>query len=264
MNALVERDELNAFIDGELELTRRLDIESRISREPQLAAQVDALRAVRNAVRTRADYHRAPEGLAAALATAARAQQEPMARMRTERAATKEGAAPRRWFAWPSLAGGLAAGVALAFALQAVLFTSTGERQLEQDVVGSHVKATLSQRLLDVESSDHHTVKPWLSSHLDYSPPVPERIDAASPLLGARIDYVGSRPVATLVYRHAGHIVDVSTWPASETKALSMAEQRGFRIAHWTSAGMAHWVVSDLNAQEFAGVVRQLQSLPSS
>ena len=258
MNASVERDELTAFIDGELELTRRLAIESRLAHDAHLAAQVDALRAVREAVRARADYHRAPKGLANALATTWRAQQD--AGERVPRPFATQAHAPWLRLTWPSLAAGLFAGVVLSFALQSMLGAPHGEQQLEQDIIGSHAKATLSQRMLDVESSDHHTVKPWLSSHLDFSPAVPDRIDAESPLLGARIDYVAARPVATLVYRHAGHFVDVSSWPAPGTSPLSTSEQRGFRIAHWTRDGMTHWVVSDLNAQEFANLAGQLAS----
>ena len=258
MNASASHDELNAFIDGELELTRRLAIESQLPHDPQLAAQVEALRAMRDAVRTRADYHRAPEGLAATIAAALRAQQEAAAPPRPIATSTR---APRSWLAWPSLAGGLVAGVALSFALQAIIAPAQEGSQLEQDIIGSHVKATLAQRQLDVESSDHHTVKPWLSSRLDFSPVVVERIDAQSPLLGGRIDYVGARPVATLVYRHAGHMVDVTSWPANGTASLAMSEQRGFRLAHWTRDGMTNWVVSDLNAPEFAALAGRLQSL---
>ena len=40
-------------------------------------------------------------------------------------------------------------------------------RRTEDEVLASHARAVVSGRLLDVASSDHHTVKPWLSQRLD-------------------------------------------------------------------------------------------------
>jgi anti-sigma factor RsiW len=135
------------------------------------------------------------------------------------------------------------------------------EERTEHDVIASHARAIVAQHLVDVASSDHHTVKPWLSARLDFSPPVDP--PAGSELLGARIDYVDGRPVATLVLRHAGHTVDHFVWPVNASDAaVASASERGFQLAHWTRAGMRHWVVSDLNAQEFAVLVRALQAQP--
>src|SRR5213076_1509313 len=65
--------------------------------------------------------------------------------------------------------------------------------------------ATLCNRLVDVASSDRHTVKPWLSSRLDYSPPVQDFSADGLPLAGGRLDYLDGHPVATLVYRYREH-----------------------------------------------------------
>ena len=63
---------------------------------------------------------------------------------------------------------------ALAVGLNVLLLHGQQDERLEQEVIASHARATLAQHLVDVESSNHHAVKPWLSARLDFSPPVQE------------------------------------------------------------------------------------------
>jgi anti-sigma factor RsiW len=37
-----------------------------------------------------------------------------------------------------------------------------------------------------------------------------------------------------------------------------MKGARGFNIAHWTLAGMTHWLISDLNPKELAQFAAEL------
>ena len=69
---------------------------------------------------------------------------------------------------------------------------------------------------MDVLSSSHHTVKPWLSSKLPFSPPVPDLNDQGDTPLSARVDYVEHSPVAALVYQHGNHRIDVFVWPSTQ------------------------------------------------
>ena len=127
-------------------------------------------------------------------------------------------------------------------------------------MVASHVRSTLGEHLVDVASSDHHTVKPFLSSKLGFSPPVAALPLEGSTLLGGRVDYLDGRPVAALVYRQGQHVVDAFVWPdAGADRAPVFGAARGYRTAHWTQAGMTHWVISDLNEAEFQALVRVMQ-----
>ena len=161
--------------------------------------------------------------------------------------------------AWrPALAGAFAT-ACLALGGQWLWQRQVEQRQLVDHVVASHVRATLGEHLVDVASSDRHTVKPWLVSRLDFSPPVQELPVPGSQFLGARIDFLAGRPVAALVYRQGNHVVTDYSWPAAGAdSAAAVTSERGFRIAHWQRHGLAHWVISDVGSEGFAAVVQAL------
>lgn len=242
--------QLNAFVDGELDLERQLEIEALVAANGSVRAQVERLRSLRDAVRSGAEYHRAPAALRDRVRSVARIQPA---------AARHAQSAWQRWFAWRPLVSAAALVSVLAVASNLWLLQDQHQDQLEQEVVASHVRATLGQREIDLRSSDHHQLRPWLSARLDFSPPVQELDLPDSALVGGRIDYLDGRPVATLVYQHAGHTVDAFIWPSSRNAPRpTMTSRRGFNIGHWSRGGMEHWVISDLNAQEFAELVRAL------
>ena len=78
------------------------------------------------------------------------------------------------------------------------------------------------------------------------------------PLIGGRLDYLGGRPVAALVYQRRQHIIDVFVWPDSGggDSAASAGTGSGYDFVRWRRNGMAFWAVSDLNAQELADFAR--------
>lgn len=246
--------QLHAFVDGELELSRQLAIEARLADDAALRAEVEMLRGLRDAVRDRADYHAAPEALRARL-------QRPLAAIAAHAPASH--AAWRRWFAWrPLLPAFVVAGLAawaLSLALTPGMWPAGGDTLLLQEVIASHVRSTIGQRVVDVASSDRHTVKPWLSARLDYSPPVADAPVPDAVFVGGRIDYLDGRPVAALVYRKRQHLIDAFIWPAGQRDApMQTAAQRGFNAVHWTRGGMRFWLVSDINRDELAAFAQAL------
>ena len=252
---------IHAFVDDELDVSRRLEMEQAIADDADLRARVDELRTLRGAVRAGAEYHvpsdalrRRIEGLAGAHERAEPRRSAP----RFERGPLQAVVAWWNGAAWRPLAAAMAATVVLTSGAQFYLAGEHRQTGLAAEVVASHVRSTLGEHLIDVASSDHHTVKPWLSSKLDFSPPVRDTDIGSAIFLGGRVDYLDGRPVAALVYRQGPHVVDAFIWPGDGEHAVTFMTERGYQIARWTHRGMQHWVVSDVNRAEFVALVEHL------
>jgi anti-sigma factor RsiW len=129
-----------------------------------------------------------------------------------------------------------------------------------EEALSSSMRSLIAGPLTDVASSDRHTVKPWFAGKLDYSPVVVDLAAQGFPLQGGRLDYLGGRPVAALVYGHGQHVINLYTWSSagSADSAPQSQSYQGYNVLHWTQAGMAYWAVSDMDTAElrqFAGLL---------
>ena len=257
MSLREEALQLNAFVDGELGLAAQLEMEARLRNDPALRRQADEALQLRELVRESADYHAAPQALRLHVATLRAPRPAP-----TDRTArvSSLAAVARRWLGWRALAASLSLAAVLAVAIDLAWLQASRNEQLADAVVASHVRSTLGQHLVDVASSDRHTVKPFLASKLGFSPPVDELRLPGSVFIGGRIDYLDDRPVAALVYRQGEHVVNSFVWPTrSADSQPGFSSERGYRLAHWSSNGMTHWLISDVNGDEFRALVAAVQ-----
>jgi anti-sigma factor RsiW len=132
--------------------------------------------------------------------------------------------------------------------------------RLMEELISSHVRSLQVDHLSDVASSDKHTVKPWFNGKLDFSPPVIDLAPQGFPLVGGRLDYLGGRTVAVLIYRHNQHPINLYIWPGNDKDAaLQVQDRHGYHLIRWAAGGMEYWAVSDLATSElelFVGTVR--------
>ncbi len=240
---------LHAYVDGELDAAKSLELEAHLAGNPAARAACERLREMSAEIRSRADYHAAPASLAARLRASVPAAPEE---------------APRSagWRAWLKPAALLAV-IALVTWVVAIMTLRPGEdERIAQEVLAGHVRATLGNRLFDVASSDQHAVKPWLSARLAFSPPVADVSAHGFELRGGRLDYVGGRSVAVLVYQPRQHMIDVFVWPAPAQKSEQTLARDGFNIESFARGGMGLWLVSDLNRNELGDFARLLAATP--
>ncbi len=248
------REYLSAFLDDELDPVRSREIEEHVASCADCAAALGEMKQLGGRLRTEAPYYRASDSLRARVS---RTAWQGASRGRDA------GASPRRAGVLPRAWVGAAAAVLVVLGATWI-FTSL-ERQaivgsMEREVVSSHIRSLMAAHLTDVASTDQHTVKPWFNGRLDFSPTVSDLSASGYPLLGGRLDYLGGRPVAALVYQRRKHWINVFTWPlegARDSRA-SVKTQQGYHMIHATRAGMAYWIVSDLDPKElseFAGLL---------
>jgi anti-sigma factor RsiW len=113
-------------------------------------------------------------------------------------------------------------------------------------LVDAHVRSLLPNHLMDVVSTDRHTVKPWFAGKTDIAPPVVDLTDKGFPLLGGRLDYVDGHSAAVLVYGRRLHTINVFVWRTGAGEPRDGAfEVRGHSLLHWTNGGLSYWAVSD-------------------
>ena len=166
------------------------------------------------------------------------------------------------WHRWVNMSGAFAVGMVASVALMLALHGNGEDARIEQAVVDNHVRSLMGAHLVDVVSSDKHTVKPWFAGKLDYAPPVRDLAQMGVPLIGGRLDYLGQRPVAALVYRVNQHAINVFVWPQTENgaKTPEFSARQGYNVVRWRGNGMQFWVISDLNATELHKVVDLLSA----
>lgn len=237
---------LQAELDGELDAAEAAALaEHRAG--CSVCAQGRALVLTARRTLRGASYHQATPELRRALTARLQAERAPLRRPR-----------PIRWRELASFG----AGAALA---AAVLLTvlPTGRPGVVGELIDDHVRALQPGHLLDVVSTNQHTVKPWFDGRLDFSPPVKDLAAEGFPLLGGRLDYLHGRDVAVLVYSRGKHLVELFVWPSSgEGAEPARADRHGYHVIHWTAGGMSLSAVSDADPAALAQFVRDWQQAP--
>ena len=132
---------------------------------------------------------------------------------------------------------------------------------LVDDLVSAHVRSLMPAHLIDVASTDKHTVKPWFSTHTDVSPVVADFEPQGYRLIGGRADYVNHQRSAVVVYQHGHHFINVFSWAATQRALPKNATRNGYHLICWTAGDLAYCAVSDTAWDELLGLARLLQGV---
>jgi anti-sigma factor RsiW len=179
----------------------------------------------------------------------AEAHAAPLSRPATEGFLSAQPTRRTSWRHWPA---GWAAAAAVA-TVAVILSFAQRSTDLSAQLVNNHLRALqLDSHLIDVVSTDHHTVKPWFAGKVDFAPPVKQLDASGYQLKGGRIDIVNARTAAVLVYQAGRHTVEVFIWPAQARSATAFQAHQlnGFNLRHWQENGFEVWCVSDMAAEE--------------
>jgi len=243
--------QIASYADRELDVLRALLIKSHLRGCAGCAGVHEGILTLRSRIRAEATYFSAPPTLksgARTMVDALRGLVPPRSCQTSDR--------------WRSLGSGVVVGCAAsAFAwtigTTVIAWRASGDVALA--AVAAHIRATHSDHLIEVASSDRHTVKPWLSARLDYSPPVQNLADEGFTLIGGRLDYLARRPVATLVYRSGGHTIDVFVQPyTSLVPTPALRAVRGFNVAYAKGPSMEWLAVSDADSSVLSTFIQRL------
>ena len=237
---------VQALFDGELDAAASLETEEHLNGCADCSALFEELTRTRAALRTAAPYHRADAALRARVTAALDREDKPTAASNIGMLLTRS-----RAF-WAGLVGG-GAGAALATAMLMLAFVAPVNEALVAELSGAHVRSLMANHLIDIASSDHHTVKPWFAGQADVSPPVTDFAGQGYPLVGGRIDYVDGRRAAVVVYRRGKHVINVFTWPMTEALPADAARD-GYHMVFWRGDDLAFAAVSDAAPAEIEGL----------
>ncbi|MES2130065.1 MAG: zf-HC2 domain-containing protein, partial [Pseudomonadota bacterium] len=139
MDCTQARGQIAAYLDDELEADAAAGVALHLLSCAACGAQAERMQAMHQALRQHGTRYTAPPALRRSVQQALRAEAAPRPRWRMA------------WLAWGSagLASAACAGLLMVLALQ-----PSQDDRLDQDLVASHYRALMSDRLADVATSD--------------------------------------------------------------------------------------------------------------
>ena len=235
------RQLLHAYVDDELDIATALKMETHLPGCPKCRQELEAAQVGKQAVAQTGVYYPASSALRDRLKQSIRAEAG------KAQAPSRDRYMPR-WWMRPMAFSGLAASLLLIIGSMLLFFPLGAPHGQIDELMDSHVRSLEANHLLDVESTDQHTVKPWFSGKIDFSPPVVDLAAEGFPLIGGRLDYFEQKKVAALIYRRNKHVINVFIWPGEASSETEV--RQGFNLIRFECKGMICWAISDLNGGE--------------
>jgi anti-sigma factor RsiW len=246
---------VQAYFDGEVDAVSAVEIERHMERCPECRELQQNLDRTRTALRRELTNFRIPSELGARL-NHLLDQAEAVSPMPSERPAR----VPWRGRAfWAGAFGG--AGLSALAALCLFMLLPLRADPLIDDLLSAHLRSLMPTHLIEVVSSDKHTVKPWFAGRTDVSPEVADFDQQGYRLVGGRADYLDRQRSAVMVYQHGPHIVNVFSWAADRRSVPNEVTRNGYHLLFWRTGDLEYCAVSDTGWDELQQLARLIQGL---
>jgi anti-sigma factor RsiW len=248
---------IDPLLDGELDVRNTAEVQAHLDGCRGCQGRYQAHQALSSGIRSLDLGYAAPASLRQRINEALEAETSSATTLPATQRSTRRGASP--WLMW--------AGWPVAVAASAMLATVLLQQHSLQadELVAAHVRSLLVDHLDDVVSTDHHTVKPWFAGKIDFSPPVPDLKSRGFELVGGRLDYVQRQPVAAVIYRKHGHIINVlAALPGRGLGELPHSERvQGYTLRAWRQSGLELVAISDIDPRELVNLEEGYESPPA-
>ncbi|HEY2780923.1 MAG TPA: zf-HC2 domain-containing protein [Steroidobacteraceae bacterium] len=253
---------VQAYFDGEVDALSAAEIERHVEHCGECRALLQDLEKVRTALRGGISYVAAPPALRTQILQALDNESAAEISSALSRPRQRPAPGPKGWSGrsfWTGAFSGIG-GAALAAAI-AFFAVMPAFSPLSNEVVNAHVRSLMPEHLIDVVSTDRHTVKPWFAGHADVSPVVSDFAAQGYRLIGGRADYIEHQRSAVVVYQHGAHVINVFTW-AAHGRLPGNTTRSGYHLAYWQQGDIQYCAVSDTGWDELLGLVRLLREQP--
>jgi anti-sigma factor RsiW len=226
---------LDAYVDGEIELTRQVDVEAHLVRCSDCKKAVEAATKFRHSIKMNTLVYKAPPELEAEVRAALRKVSKSQIRWISE-------------LCRPLLYAAAILIVCLLCVAAWIATSENEERVLIAQAISNHSHSLLADHLLDVAASDRHVLNTWFTGNLDYSPPIADLPESGYKLIGGRLDMLENHPVAAIVYSHRDHVINEFVWPtAPDTIDFDVQSHQGYSMCAWNKSGFNYLIVADLS-----------------
>jgi anti-sigma factor RsiW len=222
---------IDAYLDGELDSARRVELEEHLAVCPSCQSLLEERQAFRAFFVAAVQEYKAPPQLEAKVLAAMR------------RVPTKE-----KFSLWRQPWIYATAVVVMSVCLALKILFPDSEKEFSRQAVLRHSSSLSTSHFVDVASPNPVVVKPWLTARLDFAPPLVGSPASGYSLVGGRVDVIENRSVATLVYKHDQDVVSMFCWPPDK-EHLSTSERSmdGYRVSTWSNAQCNYVLVSKLS-----------------
>jgi anti-sigma factor RsiW len=241
MNCEATQVLLHGLIDGELDAVHAREVELHAAGCPRCDPSLRGYRRMRGAIRREPLRYQAPEHL----------RRRIEAELPRPVAPAQRSAAASRFSLLKGFGMGSFVSAAMAACLLLLVTHSEEQQRLLGEAVSAHLRS-LQGQLIDVKSTDQHTVKPWFNGRIELAPPVIDLKAQGFTLLGGRLDYLDGRPVAAIVYERRSHVINLFVSQATGTAASVPTTEKlhGFNVRRWSWSDLGFSAVSDIDAEE--------------